>query len=192
VLGPTGNARSPGAVEFVRALFDGKRGAFRYLGDFLDGRASYTIKPRDIKPADGEVRQVDAAPGLAVHASKVTHGHVPAVAWRVEAGGVSIVFSGDTNGDDGVLEKLARGADLFVAHNAVPEGAAGVERFLHMPPSVIGRIAATASVKRLVLSHRMQRRLGKEPETQKAVSERYAGPVSFADDLDCFTVMPHS
>lgn len=191
VLGPPGNARFPGAAEFVRALFDAKRGAFRYLGDFLtDGRASYTIKARDIKAGEGEVQKIDAAPGLVVHASKVTHGPVPAIAWRVESGGVSVVFGGDTNGDDGVLEKLARGADLFVAHNAVPEGAAGVERFLHMPPSVIGRIAAAGSVKRVVLSHRMQRTLGKEPETLKSVSAHYAGPVSFADDLDCFPVMP--
>ena len=193
VLGPTGNARFPGASEFVRALFDGKHGAFRYLGDFLiEGRASYTIKARDVRPADGEVRQIDAVDGFAVSAAKVTHGPVPAIAWRVEAGGASVVFSGDTNGDDGVLEKLARNADLFVAHNAVPEGAAGVERFLHMPPSVIGRIAAAASVKRLVLSHRMQRTLGKEPETLKAVSEHYRGPISFAEDLDCFPLIPRS
>ena len=41
-------------------------------------------------------------------------------------------------------------ADLFIAHNAVPEGATGVERQLHMPPSVIGQIAAEAHVKNLV------------------------------------------
>lgn len=29
-----------------------------------------------------------------------------------------------------------RSADLFVAHNAVPEEATGVERRLHMPPSL--------------------------------------------------------
>ena len=55
-------------------------------------------------------------------------------------GGKVIVFSGDTNGE-GVLTQLAANADLFVAHNAVPEGAVGIERKLHMPPSVIGQIA---------------------------------------------------
>jgi ribonuclease BN (tRNA processing enzyme) len=63
-----------------------------------------------------------------------------------------------------------------------------VERNLHMPPSVIGRIAADAHVKRLVLSHRMLRTLGKEGQTRTEIRERYPGPVQFADDLDCFPV----
>ena len=55
-----------------------------------------------------------------------------------------------------------------------------------MPPSVIGRIAARAGVKGLVLSHRMLRTLGREAETQAAVTAPYRGPVSFADDLSCY------
>jgi ribonuclease BN (tRNA processing enzyme) len=69
----------------------------------------------------------------------------------------------------------------------VPEAASGVERDLHMPPSVIGGIAQQAKVKQLVLSHRMLRTLGKEEETLAAIRQRYAGPVQFANDLDCFT-----
>jgi len=97
------------------------------------------------------------------------------------------VFSGDTNGEGG-LRELAEGADLLVAHNAVPEGAAGAERKLHMPPSVIGEIAEAAQVKRLVLSHRMLRTLGKESQTQAKIAQQYAGPVEFANDLDCFAI----
>ena len=96
----------------------------------------------------------------------------PALAWRVEIGGKRIVFSGDTNGEGDGLTQLASDADLFVAHNAVPEGATGVERRLHMPPSVIGTIAANAHVKQLVLSHRMLRTLGKENETQAEIKRR--------------------
>jgi ribonuclease BN (tRNA processing enzyme) len=77
-------------------------------------------------------------------------------------------------------------ADLFIAHNAVPEGATGIERRLHMPPSVIGQIAADAHVKNLVLSHRMLRTLGKEAETEAEIRKRYSGPLTFANDLDCF------
>jgi ribonuclease BN (tRNA processing enzyme) len=98
---------------------------------------------------------------LAVYAVRVIHGAFPALAWRVEIGGKRIVFSGDTNGEGESLTRLASNADLFVAHNAVPEGATGVERNLHMPPSSIGAIAANAQVKQLVLSHRMLRTLGK-------------------------------
>jgi ribonuclease BN (tRNA processing enzyme) len=111
---------------------------------------------------------------------------VPALAWRVTVGGRSVAFSGDTNGDNGQLERLAQDADLLVAHNAVPEGAEGAIRQLHMPPSVIGRIAHAANVKMLVLSHRMLRTLGRELETQQVIARQYSGPVAFADDLDCF------
>jgi ribonuclease BN (tRNA processing enzyme) len=55
-----------------------------------------------------------------------------------------------------------------------------------MPPSVIGQIAAGAQVKRLVLSHRMLRTLGKEDQTRIEIRKSYSGPLQFADDLDCF------
>jgi ribonuclease BN (tRNA processing enzyme) len=113
---------------------------------------------------------------------------VPALAWRVEIDGKSIAFSGDTNGQGSGLVNLAKDADLFIAHNAVPEGATGVERSLHMPPSVIGQIAQEARVKRLVLSHRMLRTLGKEEQSRSEISKSFSGPVVFANDLDCFRV----
>jgi ribonuclease BN (tRNA processing enzyme) len=125
---------------------------------------------------------------LSAYAARVVHGSVPALAWRVEIGGKSIVFSGDTNGEGADLVRLAKDADLFIAHNAVPEGATGVERRLHMPPSVIGQIAQEAHVKRLVLSHRMLRTLGKEEQSQSEIRKNFSGPVAFANDLDCFPV----
>jgi ribonuclease BN (tRNA processing enzyme) len=125
---------------------------------------------------------------MALYAVTVIHGQVPALAWRIEIGGKRIVFSGDTNGEGEGLTQLASNADLFVAHNAVPEGATGVERRLHMPPSVIGATAANAHVKQLVLSHRMLRTLGKENETETEIKRRYSGPIQFANDLDCFPI----
>ena len=126
--------------------------------------------------------------GITAQAVRVVHGGVPALAWRVEMGGKAIVFSGDTNGETAGLPQLAANADLFVAHNAVPEGVTGVERNLHMPPSVIGQIAGEAHVKHLVLSHRMLRTLGKESQTQSEIEKKFSGPLKFANDLDCFPV----
>jgi ribonuclease BN (tRNA processing enzyme) len=53
---------------------------------------------------------------------------------------------------------------------------------------VIGKIAAAASVKQLVLSHRMLRTLGHETESLAAIHTSYTGQVMFADDLQCFPV----
>jgi ribonuclease BN (tRNA processing enzyme) len=57
-----------------------------------------------------------------------------------------------------------------------------------MPPSVIGTTAANVHAKQLVLSHRMLRTLGKEKETEAEIRRHYAGPIAFANDLDCFAV----
>jgi len=137
-----------------------------------------------------QIRQIYATGGIRIVAAQVVHGGVPAIAYRVEIDDVSVVFSGDTDGNNGNLERVAHNAGLFVAHNAVPEGAAGIERSLHMPPSVIGKIASAAAVKQLVLSHRMLRTLGRETETLGAIRSSYSKAVTFADDLQCFPVKP--
>jgi ribonuclease BN (tRNA processing enzyme) len=96
------------------------------------------------------------------------------------------MFSGDTNGEGEGLVRLGQGADMFIAHNAVPQGATGLERRLHMPPLVIGELAKQAHVKKLVLSHRMLRTLGKEEQTLAEIRKHYAGAVEFGNDLNCF------
>ena len=189
VYGPPGNEYMPSTTEFVHDLFGEPHGAWRYLSEMVDpGQTdSYKLQPHNV--AAGFVPlTVLHDEAMTVSAVRVIHGVFPALAWRVELEGKRVVFSGDTNGDGEGLTRLATNADLLIAHNAVPEGATGVERRLHMPPSVIGTTAANAHVRRLVLSHRMLRTLGKEDETRAEITRRYAGPVTFANDLDCFAV----
>ena len=192
VYGPTGNAYMPGARAWVESLFDSKNGAYRYLGSYLTGDERYRLLAHDI-PAQGKSPNtvIDNA-RFRLTAVPVHHGPIPALAWRIDIAGRAIVISGDMNGDNHTLETLANGADLLVAHHAVPEGAQGVERNLHMPPSVIGRIAATAKVKQLVLSHRMNRTLGKEKESLQQIRKMYSGPLAFADDGQCFPLVERS
>jgi len=92
------------------------------------------------------------------------------------------------NGSNHTLEALAVGANILVAHNAIPETAGKIARNLHMPPSVIGKIATQAKIRSLVLSHRMQRTLGNESETLSFIQQNFKGPVNFTNDLDCFTL----
>jgi ribonuclease BN (tRNA processing enzyme) len=187
VYGPVGNDYFPPTTEFVGQLFDRKHGAYRYLADFVSGGdGGYSLVAHDVNLGEHEVRTIYRSADTVAAATKVIHGGVPALAWRVELGGKVLVFSGDTNGNNGNLELLAKDADVFVAHNAIPEGETGVARELHMPPSVIGRIAAAAKVKSLVLSHRMLRTLGHESATRAKIAALYSGPLAFADDLDCF------
>lgn len=137
--------------------------------------------------AGEKIQSVFANDRLRATATAVLHGSIPALVWRIEANGKKIVFSGAANGEGGGLELTAWQADILIAPNAVAEGASGAERNLDMPPAVIGRIADAAGVRQLVLTHRMRRALGRETETLEAIKKRYAGPVFFADDLNCFT-----
>jgi ribonuclease BN (tRNA processing enzyme) len=188
VYGPEGNDFMPSTTEFVADFFGDQHGAYRYLSELLEPgeEGSYKLQPHNVTGSEKPI-PVFRDGDLAAQAVRVIHGGVPALAWRIEIGGKHIVFTGDTNGEGG-LTQLAANADLLIAHNAVPEGAVGVERKLHMPPSVIGQIAADAHVKHLVLSHRMLRTLGKEDQTRSEIRKRYAGPLDFANDLDCFAV----
>jgi len=189
IYGPPGNDFMPSTTEFVSDLFGDKHGAYRYLSELLvpGEEGSYLMQPHNVVASATPIAVFHSG-DLSASAVHVIHGLVPALAWRVEIGGKVIVFSGDTNGDGEGLVRLAKNADLFIAHNAVPEGVVGVERRLHMPPSVIGQIAADANVKHLVLSHRMMRALGNEDQTQSEIRKRYSGPITFANDLDCFPV----
>ena len=189
VYGPPGNEFMPSTTEFVHDLFSDPHGAWRYLSELVDtsNDSSYKLQPHNVDAASTPVPVFHNAE-MTISAVRIIHGAFPALAWRVEIGGKRIVFSGDTNGEGDGLTQLAANADLFVAHNAVPEGATGVERRLHMPPSVIGAVAGNAHVKQLVLSHRMLRTLGKVSRTEAEIRKHYSGPVAFANDLDCFPV----
>jgi ribonuclease BN (tRNA processing enzyme) len=185
LYGPSGNTLMPSATAFVQRLF-GPGGVYRYLGDYLDGTESYRLLPHDVEATGKAAQLVPADARYRLTAVPVHHGPVPALAWRVELAGKTLVFSGDMNNGNDTLSALARDADLLVAHHAIPEEARGVARNLHMPPSVIGQIAARAQVKQLVLSHRMKRNLGREPASSAQIRHAYSGPLQFADDLQCF------
>lgn len=184
IYGPTGNRLMPSATAFVQRLL-GPDGAFAYLSDYLDGRESYRLLPHDIE-ATGKDEQVVMLEPYRLTAVPVHHGPIPALAWRVEISGSSLVFSGDMSNQNDTLVSLAKQADLLVAHHAIPEQTGIIARRLHMPPSVIGQIAARAGVKQLLLSHRMNRTLGQESASTAQIRSAYAGPLQFANDLQCF------
>jgi ribonuclease BN (tRNA processing enzyme) len=187
IYGPEGNDFTPSTTEFVADFFSGNHGVYRYLSELLDPgeNGSYLMQPHNVAPSESPAAAFNGG-DIAAYSAHVIHGGVPALAWRIDARGKVIVF-GDTNGEGEGLVRLAMNADLFIAHNAVPEGATGIERRLHMPPSVIGQVAADAHVKHLVLSHRMLRTLGKEEQTKSEIRKRYSGPLDFANDLECFS-----
>ena len=157
------------------------------MGDHLDGSARLQLKAHDVDESH-KVVTIYKEGEISIQAVSVHHGPIPAVAYRVNIDNKSITFSGDMNGDYHTLETLAKNTDILVAHNAVPRGSTGVAAQLHMTPDIIGQIAQKAHPKRVVLSHRMLRTLGREKETLSEVHKYYKGSVKFANDKSYYKV----
>lgn len=185
LYGPSGNKFMPSTVTFVRALFDNTRGAYRYLGNFLNPLAkdTYKLRPNDVgeerrrlgarHAPDPDILSAFANERLRTSAVYVAHGSAPALAWRVDAGTKGIAFSEDSGG--GGLEQLIKNADLLIVNLSAPAA---------MPSPAVARLARTAGVKQLVLSPRLP---GNEIEALDSIKKHFAGPVAFASDLECFT-----
>lgn len=182
VFGPAANALMPATTTFINRLV-GSAGAFSYLdGYVLPAKdEDYKILVKDISLTQNQIQsyQID---DFNVQATTVHHGPVAAVAWRANIGECSIVFSGDMSNKYNSLVKLAEGANILVAHNAVPENIKGAGRNLHMPASQIGKIAQGAKVEHLVLSHFMKRTSSIQSQTLELIQRQYKGPITLATD----------
>ncbi|MDO5101315.1 MAG: MBL fold metallo-hydrolase [Lautropia sp.] len=125
--------------------------------------------------------------GYTIRAVGVSHGLLPSLAWRIEKDGCSVVFSGDTSNRGRTLDPLVKDANLFIAHNAVPESSTDrIALRLHMPPSEIGRIAADNGAGALLLSHFMQRTRLVQKQSGQAIQPHFSGPLQFARDGDIY------
>ena len=184
VAGPDEDGVFPGLKDYLQATLDRETGAYAYLSAFLDGTAGTPmLTPREVSP--GPPALLWSSEELAVDAMQVPHGIVPAVAFRVRVGDVTIVFASDQNGSDPAFADFASEASILVMHMVVPEDVAGVGRRLHAPPSVIGELAAKANPDKLVLSHFMARSLEDLDGNVALVKQAYTGDVVVGEDLSC-------
>jgi len=187
VFGPTGSEEFPDTETFVSRLI-GPLGAYPYLADFLTYKSSggYKINPRNV-PATGRRRWARFGNEIfRLSAIPVQHGTVPAIAWRVEIGDQRIVFAGDFSNAKNVIAEFAEGADALVVSHAIPENARGRASELYAQPSQIGRVAAGAGVRMLILGHRTNRTRGVERLSRAAIEAEYSDPLLFANDLECW------
>jgi ribonuclease BN (tRNA processing enzyme) len=110
----------------------------------LDGERTRCVEVA----VDGAGRGAECIPGGRL--SCVAAVHTPeALCWRLDSGGKSLVYSGDT-GVNADLESLAEGCDLLIAECAF-DGSQEPE--LHLNGEAAGELAEAARASKLVLSH---------------------------------------
>jgi ribonuclease BN (tRNA processing enzyme) len=100
----------------------------------------------DLVELDPEGPDAVRETGLLIKSAPTNHTE-GSLAYRVEAEGRAVVYSGDTDESDSLVT-LAQGADLLVLEAANPFKVPG-----HLTPAEAGRLAARAGVARLLLTH---------------------------------------
>lgn len=174
-------------TAFVERMI-GPNGLYPRLADYLTfrSRGGYKLSVRDV-PAVGARRWAQyRTENIALAAIAVDHGDVPALAWRVTVGEHALVFAGGFSNRKNVVADFAKDADALIVHHAVQEDVRGEARDYYALPSQLGRVAAEANVRMLVLGHRTSRTLGRESISRAAIEEHYAGPLIFANEMECW------
>jgi ribonuclease Z len=148
-----------------------------------------------VRVSEIEEGRVLEAGGVTVSAFLVDHGPVrPALGYRFEGGGRSLVVSGDTRPSENLI-RWSQGVDCLI-HECCemarttwyPDcGWPTLEEKIrdlasyHTQPEDLGRVAREARARALVVTHLMP---GSVPEELAAAARRhYAGPVTIGEDL---------
>lgn len=154
------------SADFVPIIFSAKYGreirkpftvaAGRGFSGFYEALKSAYGHWIELDPKILSVRELSVAGPDSMHFEGVTVKslpvlHTPAsLAYRVEeAGGKSLVISGDTDYCENLV-KLAGGCGMFICEAALPDE---LKLEGHLTPSLAGKIAAEAGVEHLVLTH---------------------------------------
>ena len=188
ILGPdSGTSQFIDTETFVQRLI-GAQGVFPQMSGLLrpSNPEGFRLKTTNV-PAVGSRKWARyRSPSIRLLAVPVQHGEIPTIAWRVEIGGRVIVFAGDFNNDKNVIGAFASDADALVASHAIAEVSRGALRDAFALPSELGKVAATADARMLILAHRTNRTRGRESLSRAAIEKTYSGSVLFANDGECW------
>ena len=201
VIGPTGVGEVVAGFNAAYALDARYRTAHHGESVAPAGGQGGVAQPFET-PRDGVGAVVWSADGLTVTALKVFHDPVdPAVGYKFEYGGRSVLISGDT-AKSANLEHFARNIDLLVHEGLSPElvgimhdaaesvGRANVAKIMsdilsyHTAPIEVAQIAAAAQVKHLLFYHVIPPLLvpGTEAVFLRGVDTVYHGGVTLGRD----------
>ena len=141
--------RIPQPIRRKPLTIYGPRGLKRLYRE-LNSAFNGWLKPRDYRLTIKELGETTVRlNGCSVSTRRMNHYATGAIGYRLTAGGTHLVYSGDTDACDAIVD-LGRGADLLILECSVPD-----ERKVegHLTPTECGRIAAQAGCRHLALTH---------------------------------------
>lgn len=191
LAGPTGSDAFPSMTAFFKDMFGAGTGSFAYLEGLHDGSDGLQLTVKPIEDVDTHAAQrslVYQDADVKVYAFGIPHGVVPTLAFRVEGKHGTIVISADQNGSRAGFVDFAKGADILVMPVAIDDDANQGSRFLHAPPTMVGKLAAAIQPKMLVLNHFMGSSLKNKDGNVRIIQRYYHGPIAESRDLSCYPV----
>lgn len=191
----------PATSTYVDGHYHKETGVQRYLNVFAKainaGNFAYTAKDINASPSAGPTEVYKDAGGLTIKAIGVKHGPVPALAYRIEYKGKSLVFTGDANSQTDNIPDLAMGANLLIYDTAIMDNIPDAKKnpkdkvfyALHTTPSRIGQVAAKTRVGKLVLGHITPITGPRLPQVIKIIQGKgYKGEIEAAADLKVINI----
>ena len=183
IFGPTGSGLFPSTTHFVDLLFGG-RASFdcsRFCGPDDNPRNGRRCRNRRAAAPKTLLEKN----GLKISAIAGHHDDAPAIIYRVEYKGRSVVFSGDIDAIGlADLRLIASHCNLLVFNTAVldPPHSRPILYRLHSPPKAIGEVAAAAHVGALLLTHLNPSIDAAHEAVRSSIRHNYDGPVTFSKD----------
>lgn len=165
--------KAPLTIVAAKGFSDFFAGLKRVYGEWIE-LAPGILSIIELDNTGADNRQFDA---FTVKSTPVKH-REESIAFRIENPvGISIVYSGDTDYSENLIS-LAQNADVLVCESALPDDRK-VEG--HLTPSLAGKIASAANVKKLVLTHFYPECDAVDMRAQ--CRKTYTGPLILAQDL---------
>jgi ribonuclease BN (tRNA processing enzyme) len=128
----------------------GPAGTVQRLRAMADAFGSYVLHPgvRLNVHELGSGHEAEVADGVRIRACKTYHTE-ESLAYRIEAGGRTLAYTGDT-GRDAALEEWLAGADALLCECSLPDG---TDNDRHLTPSGVAALARSARPGRILLTH---------------------------------------
>ena len=134
-------------------------------------KVGYPIKAHELVEAKTVIDD------MVIESRPLTHQQNACLGYRIEYGGKSLIYSGDTDYCESLIE-LARKGDVLVVECSFPDGYK-VEG--HLTPGEIGEIATQAEVKKVILTHLYP--LCDQFDVVSQVKKKFSGEIIKAEDL---------
>lgn len=164
--------------EKLDAVIYGPVGTQEWLERLMD------IYPYMKEKVDVEVREVAAgegfelAQGCNVRCADGIHS-VPSLGYRIQYAGKTVVYSGDTEPCDSIME-LAQDADMLIHECSFP---LDFPMTNHATPDMLRPYLEGSGISMVYLTHLYPHMQGHEEEALEYVKEKFEGEVNIASDL---------